>query len=66
MIRWADILASLVTAYPGLAATPGSRCVMGASAAMGAEERLPESFHAAHSTCSKNSHDLEPRYGIEP
>ena len=38
MIRWASILASLVTAHPGLAATPGSRCVMGASAAMGAED----------------------------
>ena len=34
--------------------------------AMGAEARLPDSFHAARSTRSKIAHDLEPRYGIEP
>jgi len=39
---------------------------MGAFAAMGADERLPDSFHAARSIRSKITHDLEPRYGIEP
>ena len=32
----------------------------------GAEERLPDSFHAARSSCSKFAHYLESRYGIEP
>ena len=45
-------------------------CAMGAFAAVGAEvgaeERLPDSFHAARSSCSKFAHDLESRYGIEP
>jgi len=33
---------------------------------MGAEARLPDSFHATRSSRSKIVHDLEPRYGIEP
>ena len=41
-------------------------CAMGAFAAVGAEERLPDSFHAARSSCSKFAHDLESRYGIGP
>src|SRR5262249_41031307 len=36
----------------------GSPCVMGAFAAMGAEERLPDSVHSAHSNRSKTAYDL--------
>jgi hypothetical protein len=53
MNRLADVLASPVTAHPGLAATPGSRCAMGAFAAMGAEERLQNSFHVARQVVRK-------------
>ena len=42
------------------------RCAMGALAAAGAGERLRDSVHAACSSHLKTSHDLEPRYGIEP
>jgi len=44
----------------------GSRCAMGAIAAMRAEARLRDSFHDARSSRSKIVHELEPRYGIEP
>ena len=39
---------------------------MGSFGAMGAEERLRDSFHDACSIRSKIAHDLESRYRIEP
>ena len=45
---------------------PGSRCAMGTFAAIRAEARLLDSFHAVRPPRSKITHDLEPRYGIEP
>jgi hypothetical protein len=51
---------------PSVAAAGLSLCNGRYRYAMGAEERLPDSFHAACSNGSKIAHDLEPRYGIEP
>jgi hypothetical protein len=51
---------------PSVAAAELSLCNGRYRCAMGAEERRPDSFHAARSNGSKIAHDLEPRYGIEP
>jgi hypothetical protein len=51
---------------PSVTAAGLSLCNGSFRRAIKAEERLPDSFHAARSSRSKIAHDLEPRYGIEP